>query len=177
MAPPLDLLAVGPTPAPASARLAVAATLEEAKDTLRYRRFDLILTRNVSALVDRELASAAPVVVPEALTDAQLDAIVAAWTGPTDPHLGELAVGYAERLATRIQTIEEACSAGDLSILARLGHQIAGTAALYGLPGVGRECDMLCTAARAGQPDACAWQVDRVVRIWRVSLEQRASMG
>ena len=177
MAPTLDLLAVGRMQAPTMGATTACESAADARELLKFQRFDLILSRDIAALTDRTLASAAPVLTPEGLTQARLEAVVTGWIGPVDPSLAEMAAGYTERLATRIQTIEAASLAGDLPVLARLGHQIAGTAALYGLPGVGRECDMLCTAAREGRTQACAWQVARIGRVLRASLERLRAIG
>jgi HPt (histidine-containing phosphotransfer) domain-containing protein len=173
MAAALDLLVVNLELSRPDLNVVVAPTLADALNILRFRNFDGIVAMDV----DPRLSKAAPLLIPANLTPASLNALSAGWLGPAQTELAPLEVGYLERLAARMQAIQVACEAGDLGEMAKLGHQIAGTAPLYGLHGISRECDMLSTAARERQTPACAWQARRAAHVWRVSMERRQAPG
>ena len=53
-----------------------------------------------------------------------------------DPDLADLVEEFVAELPARVQALEQACADADLDALARLAHQLKGSAGGYGFPSI-----------------------------------------
>ena len=74
-------------------------------------------------------------------------------TPPPGPSpMEKLIADYRRALPDRVRGIADALRAGNTATLARLAHQLRGSAAMFGFPEVSEAAGRLEDACRAGQP-------------------------
>jgi CheY-like chemotaxis protein len=84
------------------------------------------------------------------------------------PEIKALQARFVEALAARAVAIERSFADGDVTGLARLAHQLKGTAGSYGFPGLTRAAERLEATVRAGRDsDDIRNHVVRVVDMCR----------
>ncbi len=94
------------------------------------------------------------------------DVLVSDLTG--DPDLAGLIEEFVGELPARIQTLEQACADADLDAVARLAHQLKGSAGGYGFPSITDMAAELEKRAKAKEDlDALRHAVQQVVDLCR----------
>lgn len=64
--------------------------------------------------------------------------------------VAELVPGYLERREAEIRILEDALAAGDLAVIQRIAHNLKGTGAGYGFPGISALGRAMEAAAKSG---------------------------
>ena len=71
-----------------------------------------------------------------------------------DPDMQELVALFVDEMPTRIAAVEKAHHTGDLKLLARLAHQLKGSAPGYGFDAVGESAGSLEASLHDAENDA-----------------------
>ncbi len=84
----------------------------------------------------------------------------------SDPDMAELVALFSSEMPSRVNAISEAWKTSDMTLLARLSHQLRGASAGYGFPTLGTAAGKLEDLIKASQPDAAArlGDIERQVR-------------